>query len=89
MVSTEYHQMEQEYIYNFCNICFCPLLYITEALIPTKIKKKTVKYLSCVPLLVIQKDFLMIKLCKYRNVEYECKQYACAQYKKRANLVLL
>lgn len=28
--------LEQEYIYNFCNICFCPLLYITEALIPTK-----------------------------------------------------
>lgn len=32
------YKLEQEYIYNFCKICFCPLLYITEALIPTKIK---------------------------------------------------
>ncbi|KAL3977882.1 prolyl 4-hydroxylase [Sarotherodon galilaeus] len=38
--------MEQEYIYNFCDICFCPLLYITEALIPTKIKKKNCKIFS-------------------------------------------
>lgn len=58
MVSTEYHQMEQEYIYNFCNICFCPLLYITEALIPTKIKKKTCKIFVLCPFVSHTKGFL-------------------------------